>query len=47
MMADLEDSEEDEQLIWEEHILGEKDVENVKQISQIVVKTAEAIERAE
>ena len=45
--ADLEDSEEDEDFIWEKHILGEKDGKAVRQISQIVVGTAEALEKAQ
>ena len=43
--ADLEDSDEDD-FIWEKHILGHKDTEAVIQISQIVVEAEETLEKA-
>ena len=44
--AEPEDSDGDEDFLWENHILGKKDGEAVKQI-QIVVDTAEALDKAE
>ena len=45
--ADLEDSDEDDELEWKKNILGENDDEAVKWISQIVVEAKEALEKAE
>ena len=45
--ADLEDSDEDDELEWEKNIFGENDDEAVKRISQIVVEAKEALKKAE
>ena len=45
--VDLEDSDEDEDFVWQIHILCQRHEEAVRQISQTVVETEETLEKAE